>query len=101
MILTLVKNPDIIKAVSALTPRPFTVGFAAETENVLGYARDKLKRKNLDAIIANDVATAGTGFNSDDNAATLIGPKFEQNFDRRSKNQLARDLINAISKIMA
>ena len=99
--LTLVKNPDIIKAVSALVPRPFTVGFAAETENVLGYARDKLKRKNLDAIIANNVATEGTGFNSDENAATLIAAKFEQNFDRRSKNQLARDLINAISAIMA
>lgn len=99
--LTLVKNPDIIKAVSALSPKPFTVGFAAETENLLGYARYKLQHKNLDAIVANDVATEGTGFNSDDNAATLIDHKNEQSFDRRSKNQLARDLIAAISKIMA
>lgn len=98
--LTLVKNPDIIAAVAALTAKPFTVGFAAETENVLGYARDKLQRKNLDAIIANDVSQADSGFNSDDNAATLISAKTEQNFDKCSKNQLSRELIAAIVKIM-
>lgn len=99
--LTLVKNPDIIAAVAALRPKPFTVGFAAETENVLDYARLKRARKNLDAIIANDVAVKGTGFNSDDNAATLIDSVREQHFDKRSKNQLARDLILSIAKLMA
>lgn len=95
--LTLVKNPDIVAAVAALTPKPFTVGFSAETERLLEFAGDKLRRKNLDMIVANDVAEAGIGFNSDDNAATLIYKDGEQVLGKRSKQQLARDLVNAIA----
>jgi len=105
--LTLVKNPDIIAAVAALGGQrgahensPFTVGFAAETQSVLEYARIKLKQKKLDAIVANDVSQGDTGFNSDDNAATLISADAETSFDQRSKTQLARDLIKHIAALM-
>ncbi len=72
--LTLVKNPDIIADVSALpaTQRPFVVGFAAETQDVARYAEDKLTRKGLDMIVANDVSQQGLGFGSDNNAAVLL-----------------------------
>ncbi|WP_346795803.1 bifunctional phosphopantothenoylcysteine decarboxylase/phosphopantothenate--cysteine ligase CoaBC [Halomonas sp. Bachu 37] len=73
--LTLVKNPDIIAAVAALptSSRPtLVVGFAAETRDVERYARDKLMRKGLDMIVANDVSQAGLGFGSDVNAAWVL-----------------------------
>lgn len=72
--LTLVKNPDIIADVAALpaTKRPFVMGFAAETQDVERYATDKLNRKGLDMIVANDVSQQGLGFGSDDNAALLL-----------------------------
>ncbi|PRY70824.1 bifunctional phosphopantothenoylcysteine decarboxylase/phosphopantothenate--cysteine ligase CoaBC [Halomonas ventosae] len=72
--LRLVKNPDIIAGVAALpaSQRPLVVGFAAETRDLEAYARDKLTRKGLDMIVANDVGRAGLGFGSDDNAALLL-----------------------------
>ncbi|WP_425591951.1 bifunctional phosphopantothenoylcysteine decarboxylase/phosphopantothenate--cysteine ligase CoaBC [Halomonas alimentaria] len=72
--LRLVKNPDIIAAVAALpeASRPLVVGFAAETRDVERYARDKLARKGLDMIIANDVSREGLGFGSDHNAALML-----------------------------
>ncbi|WP_422102811.1 bifunctional phosphopantothenoylcysteine decarboxylase/phosphopantothenate--cysteine ligase CoaBC [Vreelandella sp.] len=72
--LTLVKNPDIIADVAALPSeqRPFVVGFAAETQDVERYAQDKLARKGLDMIVANDVSQQGLGFGSDNNAALLL-----------------------------
>ncbi|MCL7939540.1 bifunctional phosphopantothenoylcysteine decarboxylase/phosphopantothenate--cysteine ligase CoaBC [Halomonas sp. ATCH28] len=72
--LRLVKNPDIIACVAALpeSQRPLVVGFAAETRDLEAYARDKLTRKGLDMIVANDVSRAGLGFGSDDNAALLL-----------------------------
>lgn len=98
MTIELVKNPDIIAAVAALQPKPFTVGFAAESENLLTYARTKLQQKNLDLIVANNIATEGIGFDSDDNAVTLIDPNSEQELTQRSKQQLARDLIALLAE---
>ncbi|MFC0268831.1 bifunctional phosphopantothenoylcysteine decarboxylase/phosphopantothenate--cysteine ligase CoaBC [Kushneria aurantia] len=69
--LSLVQNPDIIARVTDRPAPPFTVGFAAETRDMARYARDKLERKRLDLIIANDVASPGLGFGADDNAAVL------------------------------
>ncbi|BBM05118.1 hypothetical protein HAALTHF_01760n [Vreelandella aquamarina] len=68
------KNPDIIADVAALPDgqRPFVVGFAAETQDIERYAQDKLARKGLDMIVANDVSQQGLGFGSDDNAALLL-----------------------------
>ena len=68
--LQLSRNPDIVAAVAASEDRPFTVGFAAETNDVLSYARDKMRRKGLDMIVANDVSDQSIGFNSDDNEVT-------------------------------
>ncbi|APX91831.1 bifunctional 4'-phosphopantothenoylcysteine decarboxylase/phosphopantothenoylcysteine synthetase [Halomonas sp. 1513] len=72
--LELVKNPDIIAAVAALpaAQRPLVVGFAAETQDLEHYAQDKLTRKGLDMIVANDVSLAGQGFGADHNAALLL-----------------------------
>jgi phosphopantothenoylcysteine decarboxylase/phosphopantothenate--cysteine ligase len=98
MQLALVKNPDIVAAVAGHAQRPFTVGFAAETENVLAHARDKLARKKLDLIVANDVAQPGIGFNSDDNAVTLIHSQGEISLAQASKATLARQLIVHIAR---
>lgn len=97
MTLTLVRNPDIVAAVAGRAPKPFTVGFAAETEQLLEHARAKLERKNLDMIVANNVAAEGIGFNSDDNAVTVLWRNGEIAFSQRSKSQLARDLIEVIA----
>lgn len=94
MTIELVKNPDIVATVASHAQRPkLVVGFAAETQNVVHYGRDKLQRKQLDLVIANDVSQADIGFNSDDNAVTLIWPEHEESLSQRSKAQLARDLI--------
>lgn len=91
--LTLVKNPDIVASVAALEPKPYTVGFAAESENLLEYARVKLARKNLDLVVANNISDSSIGFNSDDNAVTLVDKTSVTDISQRSKHQLARELI--------
>jgi phosphopantothenoylcysteine decarboxylase/phosphopantothenate--cysteine ligase len=91
--LTLVKNPDIVASIAALPNKPFTVGFAAESEKLLDYARAKLERKKLDLVIANNISDSQIGFNSDDNAVTLIDQSTTQELSQRSKQQLARELI--------
>ena len=99
MQISLVKNPDIIADVARLTSRPFTVGFAAETQDVEQYAKGKLKNKNLDLIAANNVSIAGQGFNSDDNALTVFGANnFVQPLALNNKLQLAQDLVSVIAK---
>jgi len=97
MVLELVKNPDIVATIAALEKKPFTVGFAAESENIIAYALQKLTRKKLDLIIANNIAETGIGFNADDNAVTLIDKTQQQELTQRSKQQLARDLIAIIA----
>ncbi len=97
--LTLIKNPDIVETIAALKVKPYTVGFAAESENLLDYAQQKLQRKNLDLIIANNISSNDIGFNSDNNAVTVIDPKQQiLEFTKRSKQQLARDLIVLLAK---
>ena len=93
--LQLVQNPDIVATIAALREhRPYTVGFAAETDNVLAYARDKRARKNLDLIIANDVSR--DVFGADDNAATLIAADGETTLPRQAKTALADSLLTHI-----
>jgi phosphopantothenoylcysteine decarboxylase/phosphopantothenate--cysteine ligase len=84
----LVRNPDILSEVAALERPPFTVGFAAETDDVLGYARRKLKDKRLDLIAANTVG-AGLGFEADDNALTLLWAGGQRELPRAAKAALA------------
>lgn len=96
MMLKLVKNPDIIADVAHLTEkRPFTVGFAAETQNVADYAKDKLTRKNLDMICANDVS-GGQVFGQDHNALHLFWKYGEKALPQADKNTLADALVSEI-----
>jgi len=92
MSLELTRCPDILASVAALDVAPFTVGFAAETENVVENARGKLARKNLDMIIANRVGR-DCGFDRDDNSAIALWNGGEQEFPTSSKVELARNLI--------
>ena len=93
MSIVLTKNTDIVSAVSSAYPGCYVVGFAAETSDVQQYAKDKLQSKNLDAIIANDISRSDIGFNSDENEVHWIDAESSTLFDKRSKTQLARDLI--------
>ena len=95
--LTLVKNPDIIAAVASHAKRPFTVGFAAETQDVIEYAQGKLKSKKLDMIATNDVSGTDVGFNSDNNALTVIWPNGHKVLPLASKTQIAKQLIELIA----
>jgi len=98
--LSLVQNPDILAEVAALDPRPFVVGFAAETEDVEAHARAKLERKRLDLIAANEVG-AGLGFESADNALLLLWPEGREVLERTGKTELARALVTRIAKLRA
>lgn len=92
--LTLERNPDIVASVGELKNKPFIVGFAAETEDVIAQARAKRQRKHMDMIIANDVSV---GMGTDDNAVTVIGMATEKAFPPTPKNKLARQLITMIA----
>ncbi|MCT8737300.1 bifunctional phosphopantothenoylcysteine decarboxylase/phosphopantothenate--cysteine ligase CoaBC [Glaesserella parasuis] len=94
--LKLVKNPDIIATVAHLTQnRPFVVGFAAETQNVADYAKDKLQRKNLDLICANDVS-GGQVFGQDQNSLQLFWQNGEKILPLADKGKLAEGLVAEI-----
>lgn len=96
--LTLTRNADILASVAALdAPRPFTVGFAAETDDVRAYAADKLTRKRLDMMVANDVAD-GRVFGSDRNALLALWPGGEQALGPGDKNTLAQTLMQLIAR---
>jgi len=100
--LKLVQNPDIIASVAALKDkRPFTVGFAAETQHVQQYAKDKLNRKKLDLICANDVSDNSMGFNSDHNAVTLLWQDGELALAPQPKTELARAILQQICRQLA
>ncbi|PQJ39270.1 bifunctional 4'-phosphopantothenoylcysteine decarboxylase/phosphopantothenoylcysteine synthetase [Vibrio campbellii] len=101
MTINMVKNPDIVATVANMTEqRPFTVGFAAETNDVETYARGKLLKKNLDMICANDVSVEGQGFNSNDNAITLFWPQGEQALALESKEALSFRILEKMHELM-
>jgi phosphopantothenoylcysteine decarboxylase/phosphopantothenate--cysteine ligase len=97
MSLNLSKTPDIVSILSKNNPNLFVLGFAAETHQVEAYAREKLKNKHLDAIIANDVSRADIGFNSDDNEALWIDAENCKTLSKKSKAQLAREITVLIA----
>ena len=95
--LDLVRTPDILSEVAAQTQGlKLVVGFAAETENVAGYARGKLVAKHLDLIVANRVGVADGGFESDQNAMTAFWQDGERVFTPGAKTRLADELIDLI-----
>ncbi|QYJ89658.1 bifunctional phosphopantothenoylcysteine decarboxylase/phosphopantothenate--cysteine ligase CoaBC [Shewanella halotolerans] len=100
MSLALVRNPDILATVAAHEVRPFTVGFAAETQDVDHYAKDKLTRKKLDMIAANDVSDPAIGFNSDSNALKVFWQGGEHALPATDKYTLAKQLLTLIAQQM-
>ena len=95
----LVRNPDILADVAALASGPFTVGFAAETDNVVAYADEKRQRKCIDMIAANDVSSqCGGGFDSDENALHVLWEGGQQELPMTGKLRLARQLVELISQ---
>lgn len=98
--LTLIKNDDIISYVGHLEEkRPFTVGFAAETDHLQEHAKEKLIRKNLDLIILNDVSRQDIGFSSDENEVSVFDKDgFRAKFDKAPKPLIARQLMELILK---
>lgn len=95
-VLTLVRTPDVLAQASARVEgrgtRPYLVGFAAETERVVDHARDKLRRKKLDAIVANDVTAPGAGFGVDTNSVTVLTRSGREQALSGAKTELAREL---------
>ena len=95
LVLTLVENPDIAKAVGARKlPGQILVGFAAETQNVLDNAQSKLEKKNLDLIVANDVTAEGAGFGVDTNIVTLITRDGTTPLPKMSKREVADRILD-------
>ena len=97
MVLELKENQDILKSVSELEQRPYVVGFAAETNDLIKNAEKKLSNKNLDLIIANDVSNKDIGFDSDDNEVTLITEKEKYLIERQNKRKVSKKIIDFIS----
>lgn len=99
--LELVKNPDILRELGSIKKNQVLIGFAAETQNILEYARKKLVEKNLEFIVANDVTAEGAGFSVSTNIATIIWRGGEvETFDKMSKADLAEKIIQRLSKLL-
>ena len=97
--LDLVRTPDIVAGVAAMDNRPFTVGFAAETESVQAHARDKLERKGLDMIAANRVGVPDRGFASECNALSVLWRDGgSRELGLAPKPELARSLIGLVAE---
>jgi phosphopantothenoylcysteine decarboxylase / phosphopantothenate---cysteine ligase len=99
MVVELVRNPDILAEVAAASPRPFVVGFAAETQDVEENARLKLERKSLDMIAANKVGS-DCGFDRDENALLVLWDGGRQDLGCGTKAELADRLIGLIAERM-
>ena len=93
------KTQDILKLVKQQYPDLFCVGFAAETENLIAHANNKLQQKSLNMIVANHVGIAGQGFDSDYNAAEIIWPQGHESIPKVRKPELARKIIQLISTL--
>ncbi|MDT0596428.1 bifunctional phosphopantothenoylcysteine decarboxylase/phosphopantothenate--cysteine ligase CoaBC [Glaciecola petra] len=94
--LCLSQNPDILKSVAFLDKPPFTVGFAAETQDVESYAKSKLEKKKLNMIAANDVSNSDLGFNSDRNALIVLSKDSVISLEPKSKYLLALELLKLV-----
>lgn len=99
--LELEKNPDIIAELCKIKGDRIIVGFAAETENIIEHALDKLKRKNLDLIVANNVAQEGIGFGSEENEVTIIDRSGStKQVPRLSKDEIAHIILDSVKKLI-
>ena len=100
LVIELEATPDILAMLSARRTSQIVVGFAAETEDVLSHAKDKLRGKGLDLIIANDVTQAGGGFDSDNNAVVILSSTGEQKvLGLMPKRRLADEILTAVQEL--
>lgn len=97
LVIEFIKNPDILAEVARLTPKPLVIGFAAETENIITNAKNKLDNKKLDLIIANQVGE-NLAFDQDNNQVVVISHDKQEQLPLLSKKLLARELIKLIAK---
>lgn len=101
LILELVPNPDILQSLGERKSHQILVGFAAETQNVIEYARQKIEKKNLDFIVANNISAAGAGFKGDTNIATIIerdGSITE--YDKMYKSELGNVILDKVKDFL-
>jgi phosphopantothenoylcysteine decarboxylase/phosphopantothenate--cysteine ligase len=98
LVLEFTKNPDIIDLLGRVKrPDQIIIGFAAESEELLSNANKKLKRKNLDFIVANDITVPDIGFGSDDNAVIILGADgSRENLQRMPKRAIAEHLCDLL-----
>ncbi len=106
MVLRLARTPDILSELGERRARGelgnvLLVGFAAETSDVVGRARDKRRRKQVDLIVANDVSKADRGFDVDQNAVTLVTAEDELDVSLRSKAEVARAILDRVEALRA
>ena len=99
MTLELEATPDILKEISLKKESQIIVGFAAETENVLENARQKLVSKNLDAVVVNDVSREGVGFDSDRNAVTIITREEVIEIPETTKWEVAQRVLDQVARL--
>ena len=99
--LEMVKNPDILAGLGRIKEGRILVGFAAESANVIDYARDKLKKKNLDLIVANDITREGAGFAGDTNQGYLLDAKGGiQRLPGMTKARMADVILERIAALL-
>ena len=99
--LELERNPDILQELGKIKGDKVLVGFAAETENLVQNAYDKLKRKNLDLVVANDVTKQGIGFGADENEVTIIGARGRaKHVPKLSKEEVAHVILDAVKRVI-
>ncbi|WP_102400617.1 bifunctional phosphopantothenoylcysteine decarboxylase/phosphopantothenate--cysteine ligase CoaBC [Haloimpatiens massiliensis] len=97
--LSLIKDTDILKKLGEIKKEQILIGFAAESQDLIGNAQGKLRNKNLDYIVANDISSNDTGFSADDNRVTILcksGAVFQ--LEKMSKRSVAKELFNLINK---
>lgn len=102
MTIELVKNPDILQGLGTKKSHQILVGFAAETEHVIKYGQDKVARKNLDMLVANDVSKSNAGFNVDTNEGYFLYPDKEpKEMPNMKKSDLARHILREVIDLVA
>ncbi len=102
MTIELVKNPDILQGLGSKKSHQILVGFAAETEHVIKYGQDKVAKKNLDMLVANDVSKSIAGFNVDTNEGYFLYPDKEpKEMPNMKKSDLARHILREVIDLVA
>lgn len=96
--ISLKKTPDILKDLAKIKKKQIVIGFALETQSEKKNAYEKMKKKNLDAIVLNSLNDKGSGFGHDTNKIKIITPLEERKFDLKSKDLVAKDILNFIEE---